>query len=777
LSAAAELDRVSDGPARSRGVGSEPFAVDQLAGVVSRLYGPSCLATELPRLLDPAASLRTLYWGRNYLYVAPWRTDEGKAVEVVVKQFRHGSMRARLSRRLRGSKAQRSFETAARLLELGLGTPAPVLYADSSDPAGPSWYVCQYCGELLEARYLLRACAAGTAERDYQDLELGLLLRSLGTMARRLHEGGVWHRDLSGGNVLIDRARFEHGADARQALRGLLLLDLNRARTGRPLTLSERMRDLSRMPLARPEHRQLYLAGYREPVDDARPVAEGLPPMRDGRVATLLYDVYRRSFVTRHRTKQGVRGLGRRLRDVALPKRQGHAHLPSAERGASSRDKAVWDRLSDQPFQHAGRLEKLRVRIADAPEHARAMGASLRGLPARRRCRELLAGLYREPVPFRGLGVGLVVGSAPVEELVRAVAELGTRFVLLRLYPWRDDLNEDLALARKLREAGVELAFALAQNRELARDRERWREGVARIAVDFAPLGRHFQIGQAINRSKWGIWKPSEYVGLFTAAAEELRRVRADVELLGPAVIDFEPYATAAYLHLREEGLRFDALASLLYVDRRGAPEQRQLGLDLVGKVALLKALAETSPNCPSGRSWITETNWPLREGPHSPAGRDVAVDEEQQASYLTRYYVLALCTGLVERVYWWQLAAKGYGLLDPVPGHGAEATAGEVTASRLRPAYRALRQLVRRLDGASCEGPVGAAGERDRVYRFRTAAGEPVLVGWTVGVTSRVELPAEVERAEDRDGVELPVRGRRVDLEGAPRYFFVREG
>ena len=88
----------------------------------------------------------------------------------------------------------------------------------------------------------------------------------------------------------------------------------------------------------------------------------------------------------------------------------------------------------------------------------------------------------------------------------------------------------------------------------------------------------------------------------------------------------------------------------------------------------------------------------------------------------------------------------------------------------------RALRQLARRLEGATCEGPVGTAGEQDRLYRFRTALGERVLVGWTVEATSRVELPAPVEHAEDRDGNELPVRGRRVDLEGAPRYFFVSE-
>ena len=49
-----------------------------------------------------------------------------------------------------------------------------------------------------------------------------------------------------------------------------------------------------------------------------------------------------------------------------------------------------------------------------------------------------------------------------------------------------------------------------------------------------------------------------------------------------------------------------------------------------------------------------------------APAGRDVAVDEQTAADYLVRYYLLLLGSGLVQRVYWWQLVARGYGR---VPG------------------------------------------------------------------------------------------------------------
>ena len=31
----------------------------------------------------------------------------------------------------------------------------------------------------------------------------------------------------------------------------------------------------------------------------------------------------------------------------------------------------------------------------------------------------------------------------------------------------------------------------------------------------------------------------------------------------------------------------------------------------------------------------------------------------------MVRYHLLALASGVVDRLYWWQLAAKGYGLID----------------------------------------------------------------------------------------------------------------
>jgi hypothetical protein len=365
------------------------------------------------------------------------------------------------------------------------------------------------------------------------------------------------------------------------------------------------------------------------------------------------------------------------------------------------------------------------------------------------------------------------------EALLEAVETTGLRHVLLRLHPWQEDQHLEEELARELHRRGLDLAFSLPQSRELVRDPARWQGAIERLAGQFLPYGGCFQIGQAPNRSKWGVWRPSEYAELYRRAAEALKRVAQahshseggrpqEVLLLGPAVIDWEPHATAALLNLEHEGLTFDILSSLLYVDRRGAPESRQMGLDARSKVTLLKALAETSRNCPSGRSWITEVNWPLREGPHSPAGRDVAVSEDRQASYLVRYYIEALTTGLVERVYWWQLIHKGYGLIDP--GALGDAKRGEL---RRRPAFHALVQMEQALRGSVCEGRVGTASERQRLYRFRRSDRSLVLVGWSLDDReSPIELAGELTAITSRDGQREVASGRRAMLASSPSYF-----
>ncbi|MEM7052315.1 MAG: lipopolysaccharide kinase InaA family protein [Acidobacteriota bacterium] len=711
----------------------EPFEVEGFEGRVASAYQPADLAATVAHALDPAAAIETLHWGRNYLYRTLFETADG-SVEVVVKQFRNASRRQRLDRRIKGSKAERSWRTAVAFGAAGLLTPEPVLLAESKRPDGPSFYLCRYLGEVVEARYFFRARNVGEEGQEFPHLDPEAVLTGLGQSLRRMHDAGFLHRDMSSGNVLIEPRR----GDGEGPNLAFHIIDLNRTRRLASLSDRQRSRDLSRLMIFRPEDQRRFLDAYWGPASERQ---------------RNLYQRYHRGFLNKNRIKKQVRGrlrgLTQWLRDLVLP-RHAHAHIPNVPEGTETREKVVWDRLSDQPHQHAGKLEKLGTRMADFPQHAAELAAAAGALPAaRKRYRELTADLYQSPAPWPGAGICLRPWPEDPEALLTAVDELGVRQILLRLHPWQEDHGDEESLARELAQRGYELTFALPQNRELVRDPERWRHAIEELAERFRPFGSTFQIGQAINRSKWGVWNLREYFELAETAAGILRR-RPGTQILGPGVIDFELHATAAALNWRHTDLCFDAMASLLYVDRRGAPENRQVGFDTVGKVTLLKAIAETARNC-RGRSWITEVNWPLWEGPHSPAGRSVSVSEEVQAHYLTRYFLLAFGTGLVERIFWWQLVARGYGL-----------TTEEDGVLRRRPSFHALAFLERELRHGQLVGPLEVAPPA-RAILYRNGGGDAGLIAWSTEGEVEVELPGVGGVGRDLTGreVKLPSPGR----------------
>lgn len=737
----------------SGSLGARPLVAGNLRGEVAQRYASLDWESVLEPLVDAGSAKTTLHWGRNYLYVAELDAPE-ETFDVVVKQFRHDSLKPRLRRAMRGTKAARSWQSAGAVTAAGLATPEPILYADHAAPDGPAFFVCRYDSERMEARYLLRALNAERADVEFPHLDARRFLETLGGDLARLHAAGIWHRDMTSGNVLLSLPALVPG-EPQAVEPALSFIDLSRARCGQSLSLSERMRDLSRMPIHRARDQEVYLQSYFEKA--------GLSGTARS-LGTRLYRFYHRSFLLKNSTKKTVRGGLRSLLETVLPRRSAHTHIPEADANASRRDKIVWDSLSDQPHQHASRYEKTLVRLGDSPRHLSTAAAVLAGAPQIRRHFKELSRQRRVGAPFVGAGVALRPYPSDRDGLLSAVDDLGVRHALLRLHPWEEEHEEELLLAGELQRRGIELSFTLPQSRQLVKDPERWRAAVRRLATTFAPFGRAFQVGQAINRSKWGVWHPGEYLQLLEVAAEELRAARDDVQILGPPIIDFEFHLLVALLSSKSVAAEFDAVASLLYVDRRGAPENSQMGLDTVGKVELLKSIAETSRNCPSGRVWITETNWPLREGPHSPAGRDVAVSEDEQADYLVRYFVLVLATGLVERVFWWQPIAKGYGLIDPT-GVGL----------RRRPSFFALRDLLKHLEGRTYTGRIDSA-EDVHLHGFRGEEGRRVLVAWTTADQKRcVDLPGGFVTLQEI-GAEARAVDDAVELSSRPLFLLSDE-
>ena len=78
----------------------------------------------------------------------------------------------------------------------------------------------------------------------------------------------------------------------------------------------------------------------------------------------------------------------------------------------------------------------------------------------------------------------------------------------------------------------------------------------------------------------------------------------------------------------------------------------------------MLYSLVRLSPKT-SDEIYITEANWPLSNtAPYAPTSELECVSEEKYAKYMKEYLQIAKESGKIQRVYWHQLIAAGYGLV-----------------------------------------------------------------------------------------------------------------
>jgi len=390
-----------------------------------------------------------------------------------------------------------------------------------------------------------------------------------------------------------------------------------------------------------------------------------------------------------------------------------------------------WDRYSDQPHVIQDKRAKRRLYWRGAEGSLKTLLTAIVALPL-----AWAIGLQRRSVALPALAsaIGLAVNveselaettRVSMETLQACVDELGVDHLLLRV-PLGD--AEHLAPYRALVErfAGKRLLIDVLQDRDHIEDQTLFEAHLRCLFTTFCDLTEQFKIGNAVNRRKWAFFSLDEYFAFFGTAQRLRDREFPRLELLGGAIIDFElPNFARSVLHFHP--IRYDAVAALLYVDRRGAPENHQLGVNLIGKIRWFTSLMRMSRKC-ADKLVITETNWPLRSTePFAPAVGDCMVDEDRQAAYLARYYLLAFASGQVDAVYWHQLVAPGYGLID---NRGVEV--------RYRRAFYALRTLTGLFSQASV---LGFEQSEDRYVLRAERDRQRLTAVWTNDTTATVDV------------------------------------
>ncbi|WP_295054034.1 glycosyl hydrolase [Sulfuricurvum sp.] len=320
----------------------------------------------------------------------------------------------------------------------------------------------------------------------------------------------------------------------------------------------------------------------------------------------------------------------------------------------------AWDHYSDQPAIIKDKALKRAMRRDALPSLIKTFLIALITLPLAFLLMPFIGRRTISGEDFFGIGVNLDKEPNTTPYLLD---ELNIKKLLIRIPLWEvDRLHEYVTFIRSLN--AKHITVALLQDREHITSPSLSKDHFTQIFEALNGLCDTYIIGSTINRAKWGFFSVNEYLD-FYAVAYGLKKSRfPHLKFIGSNVIDFEFHFTAHTL-FNLARIRFDAIGSLLYVDRRGEPENTQMGLNLLDKINLLYSLIRLSPKT-ANELIITETNWPIQNTtPYAPTSEFECVSEEEYASFMVRYYLLAFASQKVNCVYWHQLIAPGYGLID----------------------------------------------------------------------------------------------------------------
>ena len=351
------------------------------------------------------------------------------------------------------------------------------------------------------------------------------------------------------------------------------------------------------------------------------------------------------------------------------------------------KNKFIWDSHSDQPYPITDKKYKKAMKSKSLGDLFALLLTNILVFPLGVIGAYFLNKKSSYSADFFALCVNLDKGDIQVA----LIEELECTSLQIRL-PLADIANLDKYLRFAEKFSNKKILITVLQNREHIEDHRLLEKHIKLIFQAFNDLAPMLQIGNAINRTKWGFFSVGEYLRFYQVVQKVRDQHFPNYLLVGPSVIDYEYHFTIRAL-FNSFKLRFDKLSALLYVDRRGAPENTQMGIfDTSKKIDFLYALSKFSPKT-TADILVTEVNWPLANtAPWAPTSETECVDEETYSNYMLRFYCLALASGKVEAVYWHQLIAPGYGLIDSRGG------------VRKRAAFYVFKQMLAMLQSASVE-------------------------------------------------------------------------
>lgn len=695
------------------------LSIGSYQGNISPEFDQDIVRAQLVQIADQLNKPTTvrLSKGVDYVVKIPLTTTRGE-IMVALKVFKRQSWLKDRFDRNNKSKAERSYNAARYLQEHNIGTPAPIAWLDRWEN---NRLVESYFLTVFQPAICLRDALTDIYYHMRNSESLMDLMQLVAPAVRAMHDAQFMHGDMGNQNILLPKNPDGTWAQPQ-------FIDLNRARIlDRALTYKERAFDLSR-PIIPGNYLKFFKHIYCEHKDIPRTLDK--------------YEtIYRKRF-ERHRQSRKLRHPIRYLKNRHKP--------PSHTAYPDSKDYWLWDEKTAQPMIALSRAEKGRERFL--ANSLVMLGKAIVTLPQiYTQYKKLKQQSFKHPIVLKDrIGVALHPHETYIEHELKLLGELGNPPVMIRFCRHESEAiwDQTIALIHKLHAQDIEIMVALLQDRQAVLQPELWQAFLIKIIPAVANQASHIEITHAFNRIKWGIWNLAEWQQLMMPAFT-LQQKYPHIKLTGPACIDFEYLPVIAALKSLPAGQKFSALSHLLYVDRRGAPENPQGPFATLEKCVLLKALTSITPQC-EDKVIISEVNWPVEntdvwspivcpyvtpKWQRLPSGET----ETDYANYMLRYIVIAICSGHVDQLFWWRLSAKGYGLVD------------DQNQFKPRLAYKALQYFFVRLGDATFIKK-WASDKNTYVMEFHNATQQILMVWRTKGEST--ELPNfDAQKIYDRDG------------------------
>ncbi|RUM75502.1 MAG: hypothetical protein DSZ12_03505, partial [Sulfurovum sp.] len=227
----------------------------------------------------------------------------------------------------------------------------------------------------------------------------------------------------------------------------------------------------------------------------------------------------------------------------------------------------IWDPYSDQPYPLKDRAYKKKMRQKHRWDYVPLLLSTIIFFPLGMLLMPLYKGKKIDVKNFYGMGVDIDKGSVQKE----LIDELGVKHLLIRMPLWQmDRVEEYVAFAKSFGE-DKEILLNILQDREHIEDKALLQKDIETIFNAFGSFVTEYQIGNAINRSKWGFFSMKEYLSWYQTIQKIRDEKYPHLKLIGSSVIDFEFHYTIRTL-FNFFSVKYDRFSSLLYVDRRGSP-------------------------------------------------------------------------------------------------------------------------------------------------------------------------------------------------------------